>query len=91
MKQTLKVNCNDASITRRARHAVNRLVKDGHHIDEIAKTCNTTVVSLIDGDPSTLKSEIHFALAEHYRVNLLWLWTGNCTMFLKFDPEVTFA
>ena len=81
MKQhTLRIICDEYLIAKRAHEAVKALVDKGHTHDDIARLTDTTVVSLLDGGMPTRAQ--HTALAVHFNVSRMWLWTGMGSMFL---------
>ena len=84
MKETLKTNTDNALITKRARQLVTKLVEDGvTDAHEIARLCDTTVASLLEGGAPTLRKPQFKALKTHFDVSLMWLWTGHGPQFLK--------
>jgi len=81
MKHSIKVICEDHHITRRALEAVQALINRGIEHDDIARLTGCTVTTLLN--PSTRLNRSHYqALAAHFNVCRLWLWTGLGPMFL---------
>lgn len=79
-QSTLRIICDDYLIAKRAHEAVKELVKLGHTHDDIARLTDSTVVSLLDGGTPTRAQCT--ALATHFQVSRMWLWSGLGPMFL---------
>lgn len=89
MKKTvptkLKADTDPEQITKRARQVVEKIVANGTSHHDIARLCDTTVLSLLDGAKPTLRRPQFMALARHYNVNLLWLWSGLGCEFINVN------
>ncbi len=79
-QSTLRIICDEFLIAKRAHEVVKELVNRGHTHDEIARLTDSTVVSLLDGGSPTRAQ--YTALATHFNVSRLWLWTGLGPMIL---------
>ena len=82
MKHSLRITTDESHIIRRAREIVQELIKSGVTHDEISRLTDTTVLSLLDGAAPTLRRPQFNALALHFNVNKLWLWTGYGPKYL---------
>jgi methionine aminopeptidase len=79
----LRINPEPAAITKRARQAVEKIVASGVDHHDIARLCDTTVLSLLDGATPTLRRPQFMALATHFNVSLFWLWSGHGPEFIN--------
>lgn len=82
-KQILRITCDETQIVKRARRAVETIVASGTDHQEIARLTDTTVLSLLDGATPILRRPQFNALARHFNVSRMWLWTGHGDMFLN--------
>lgn len=80
----VRIQADPAKVTARATSIVQKIVQDkGYDHHDIARLCDTTVVSLLDGSTPKLSKIQLKAIAKHFEVNLLWLITGLGEEFAK--------